>query len=66
MCCGILASLDRVCHSLPVSIKGFVPPVIHLPVLDVMDGGNDTCLRPLLVNLLIQKHRSFELENQFL
>jgi len=47
---GILSSLDVVCHFLPVtgSIYRFVPPVIHLAILTVIDGGSDAHLRPLL------------------
>jgi len=43
------------CHSLPVSRYGFIPPVIHLPVLAVMDGGSDAHLRllVLLVNSIL-------------
>jgi len=47
------------CYSLPVSIYGFVPPVIHLPVLAVMDGSSDARLRSLLVNSIIEKINFF-------
>jgi len=49
---GILASLDGVsCHCMPIrDIYTFIPPVIRLLVLAVMDGDSDAHLRPLLIN----------------
>jgi len=46
------------CHSLPISMYGFIPPVICLPILAVMDVGSDAHLRPLLVNSIIEKMMS--------
>jgi len=64
---GILASTDGVfgIHCLLV-LYGIVPPVTRLLVVAVMDGGSDACLRPLLVNSIIEKNRFFELRNRFL
>jgi len=43
------------CHSPPISIYGFIiiPSVIHLPVLAVMDGNSNACLRPLLIHSIL-------------
>jgi len=53
------------CHSLPISIYRFVPPIIRLPVLAVLDGSSDACLRPLLVNSIIEKIQFINLKIDF-
>jgi len=53
---------QNLCQFMLITIYAFVPPVIRLPVLAVMDAR----LRPLLVNLINQKNRFFEFDHRFL